>query len=306
MSEHLFGFHRRTLLLSALGWVAANIGVFQLFKPWDDAEPSGDQIPQATLREFAPASVVLPGDGKVRRRIVAHYRLLKPKAPKPGRTYPVVLFLHGAGQVGLDNRSQLKHLPAQMAAEPWRSRYPCFLIAPQCPPGRSWLNEVDVLLAILERVLNEHPADPRRVYLTGLSMGGFGSWNLATLYPERFAAVVPICGGGNPALAARLLDVPIWAVHGDADTVVPVEQSRTMIDAIQNAGGSPRYTELRGVTHNSWTPAYRQPDGVIAWMFRQVNRRAGLSGRSPNTSPKSLDSAVQEKIASPESIETCD
>lgn len=284
MPDHLLGSHRRTLLLAALGWIAANVGLYYLFESWDHSTRSRGDVSDATLREFAPASVVLPGEGNAPPR-TAHYRLLRPEAPIPGRTYPVVLFLHGAGQVGNDNRSQLKYLPAQMSAEPWRSQYPCYLIAPQCPPGRSWLNQIDVLLAILEHVLKKHPADPKRIYLTGLSMGGFGSWNLATRHPELFAAVVPICGGGDPTLAGRLVDVPIWAVHGDADSVVPVELSRTMIDAIRKARGSPRYTELPGVTHNSWTPAYSQPNGVIAWMFRQVNRDANQLSSPGDTNP---------------------
>jgi predicted peptidase len=101
-------------------------------------------------------------------------------------------------------------------------------------------------------------------------MGGYGSWDLAARRPELFAAVVPICGGGDEHAAERLLKTPIWAVHGDADTAVPVERSRRMIEAIKAAGGQPKYSELPGVGHNSWTPAYSDPEGVLPWMFEQV------------------------------------
>lgn len=266
----------RKILLVFGGWGALNAGIYLLFDLLERTGRSKLQVSDATVREFGEKSLVLQSNGGALPRTL-RYRLLKPKDPIPGRKYPVVLFLHGAGQVGHDNRAQLKYLPEQMAEEPWRSKYPCFLVAPQCPPRRSWSDQVDALLAILEQVLKEHPADSQRIYLTGLSMGGFGSWSLAALHPELFGAVVPICGGGDPANGEKLANIPIWAVHGDADQVVPVEYSRRMVDAIRKAGGSPRYTELHGVGHNSWTRAYRQPDGVIAWTFRQINRHAARS-----------------------------
>jgi predicted peptidase len=101
-------------------------------------------------------------------------------------------------------------------------------------------------------------------------MGGYGSWELATRMPDRFAAVVPICGGGDEHWADHLVNVPIWAWHGDADPAVPVERSRKMIEAIKQSGGHPKYTELKGVGHNSWTPAYSDPEGPIPWMFEHV------------------------------------
>jgi predicted peptidase len=100
-------------------------------------------------------------------------------------------------------------------------------------------------------------------------MGGFGSWDWATREPDRFAAVVPICGGGDESKADKLTKTPIWAVHGDTDEVVKVEQSRRMIEAIKKAGGDPKYSELKGVGHNSWTPAYSDPKGIVPWMFEQ-------------------------------------
>ena len=216
-----------------------------------------------------------------------HYRLLKPLAIEAGKKYPVVLFLHGAGERGDDNKTQLMHFPVVMAEPKNRAAYPCFLIAPQCHRGRKWSNvnwsakssepmpastsdQMNVALGILDRVLAEYPTDADRVYLTGLSMGGYGSWDLAERMPERFAALAPICGGGNVERADRLVNIPTWAWHGDKDPAVPVARSREMIAAIEKAGGHPKYTELPGVAHNSWIQAYHDPNGLLPWMFAQV------------------------------------
>lgn len=214
-----------------------------------------------------------------------HYRLLKPETIEPGQKYPVLLFLHGAGERGTDNRLQLLYLPEQMAKDEYRQKFPCFLIAPQCRADKRW-SEVDwtlkksslpeqpgdqlkAAMGMLDDVLKNYPADPQRVYLTGLSMGAYGCWDAATRWPERFAALAPVCGGGDETLAARLAKLPVWAAHGDADTVVPVVRSRNMIAAIKQAGGHPIYTELKGVGHNCWTPAYSDPNGLVPWLFEQ-------------------------------------
>ncbi len=215
----------------------------------------------------------------------AEYRLLKPAAMRPGEQYPLVVFLHGIGERGEDNRAQLRFLPTWMAAPDYRTRYRCFLIAPQCRPDALWVEtprafdrqaprqppgpQMKMVIDILDVVVEQFPVDRRRLYLTGLSMGGYGSWDLGTRLAERWAAVAPICGGGDELYADRLVNVPVWAWHGDADDVVPVTRSRRMIEAIRQAGGAPRYTELPGVGHDSWTPAYQSPEGVLPWMFAQ-------------------------------------
>ena len=131
---------------------------------------------------------------------------------------------------------------------------------------------MQVVIDILNEVIGEFPVDSRRLYLTGLSMGGYGSWDLGTRLAERWAAVAPICGGGDELYADRLVGVPVWAWHGAADDVVPVAKSRRIIDAIRQAGGDPKYTELPGVGHDSWTQAYTDPDGLLPWMFAQRKR----------------------------------
>ena len=216
---------------------------------------------------------------------VFHYRLLAPASIEPGQKYPLVLFLHGADMRGTDNRAQLRFLPEWMAEGKARQEYPCYLIAPQCRPERPWVEtrraydrraprqtpgpQMQVVINILDEVCGASPVDLQRLYLTGLSMGGFGSWDLGTRLADRWAALAPICGGGDELYADRLVGVPVWAWHGDADDVVPVVRSQRMIEAIRAAGGDPKYTELPGVGHDSWTQAYTDPLGLLPWMFAQ-------------------------------------
>ncbi|MFM7205954.1 MAG: prolyl oligopeptidase family serine peptidase [Planctomycetaceae bacterium] len=221
-------------------------------------------------------------------RVEFPFRVLRPAPLEPGARHPVVLFLHGAGERGTDNAAQLKFLPRWMAEPENRRRHPCFLVAPQCRPDHAWsmldwetkraaplppapTADLAAAVAALDEVLATEPVDPDRIYLTGLSMGGYGSWDLAARHPERFAAVLPICGGGDEATAARLAALSIWCFHGADDPVVPVEGSRRMMAALSAAGGRPVFSELPGVGHDSWTPAYRNP-AVLDWLFAQRRR----------------------------------
>lgn len=216
------------------------------------------------------------------------FQLLHP-AGRPSGPEPLVVFLHGAGERGKDNSRQLTWLPLAMASDSFRERFPCWLLAVQCPEDEKWADvpwsevmpsplpkeptrAVRAVLAAMERVQREHAVDPDRVYLTGLSMGGYGAWDLAARFPGRFAAVLPICGGGDETTAPRLAEVPIWAFHGAEDPGVPVGRTRSMIAAIRAAGGSPKFTEFPGVGHDSWTPAYRDPE-VLDWLFAQRRAR---------------------------------
>lgn len=217
------------------------------------------------------------------------YRVMRPATLEEGKKYPLVLFLHGAGERGTDNEKQLQYLPRHLAKEANRTKYPCFVVAPQCRSGRQWVNvpwgaeqstsmakepshQLQVAIACLKRTLATEPVDPDRVYLTGLSMGGFGTWELAARHPEWFAAVAPICGGGDEATAPKLAKLPIRAFHGDADRVVLPVRSQRMAEAVRKAGGKPELTMYPGVGHNSWNQAYEKSD-LLDWMFRQ--RRAG-------------------------------
>lgn len=239
-------------------------------------------VSEAAITNYEERRVEV-ADGAEKR--LFRYRLLTPARIVAGTKYPVVLFLHGAGERGSDNLRQLKYLPAWMAEPAAREAYPCFVLAPQCRENERWVDvawgdpqsspqppqpgvDLAAALAALEAVLTQEPCDADRIYLTGLSMGGYGTWDLAARMPERFAAAVPICGGGDERTAARLTKLPLWVFHGDADKAVPVERSRTMVAAVKSAGGTPRYTELPGVGHDSWTPAYRDPK-LLDWLFGQ-------------------------------------
>jgi predicted peptidase len=223
------------------------------------------------------------------------YRLLKPKDYDATQKYPLVVFLHGAGERGNDNFKQLVHGMNDFASDEIMAKYPAFVIAPQCPDDRKWV-EVDWTLEshtlpespsvsleatshLIDALQKEFPIDASRIYLTGLSMGGYGAWDMLARQPELCAAAVPICGGGDPAVAARFKDVPLWAFHGDQDTAVKPKRSREMIAALKAAGGTPKYTEYPGVGHDSWTATYANP-AVHAWLFAQ-RKKMDRAGETP-------------------------
>jgi predicted peptidase len=189
---------------------------------------------------------------------------------------PVILFLHGAGEAGTDGQkpTQVGIGPAVRTRE---ATFPFLVVFPQAServPASfgSWLPgqpDAERALAILDEVQRDYRADPRRVYLTGISVGGNGVWHLAAAHPERWAAIVPVCGLGPVTKAAAVKDIPCWCFHGAEDGNVSVEQSRKMVAALRQAGGSPRYTEYPDVGHNSWERAY-DSDELYDWLLKQA------------------------------------
>lgn len=285
----------RGILLLVGVWLGVNVVVLLYVDDRGAPASRAPCLPAAELRKFEARHLTVP-KSQASQQVLSDYRLLKPARIERGKKYPVVVFLHGSGERGDDNCRQLSLLPAQMASREWRNGYPCFLIAPQCPEGRSWhefrptgadadrgtllRDPLDDVVSILEDVLHGFPADPERVYLTGFSMGGYGAWHLAARRPELFAAVVPVAGGGEPSQAVRMIGLPIWAVHGDADASVPVEESRMMIEAITKAGGHPRYSELPAAGHGIADEVYRDPKGVVPWMFTQRRKQASSTSNA--------------------------
>ncbi len=177
--------------------------------------------------------------------------------------WPLMLFLHGSGESGTNLANLKKHGPPHIVeSDPV---FPFILVSPQSAKG-GWNNAE--LSALLDDVIANYRVDTHRLYLTGLSMGGFGAWSLAAAHPERFAAIVPICGGGNPANARKLATLPIWAFHGAKDPTVPVQRSRDMVAAVKAAGGNIRYTEYPEAKHNCWTKAYKNPE-LYQWLLEQ-------------------------------------
>lgn len=212
-----------------------------------------------------------------------HYRLLKPATIEKGKAYPLVVFLHGAGERGDDNDKQLVHGVAEFAKSENRSKYPCFLIAPQCPTGKSWApfsrkakpattddksSPLSLTIDLVAALQKEFPIEPKRIYITGLSMGGYGTWAALARRPDLFAAGVPICGGGDEKWAERIAKIPVWVFHGALDRVVPPERSRVMVEALKKAGAEPKYTEYPKENHASWVPAYKDAE-MFAWLFAQ-------------------------------------
>jgi predicted peptidase len=213
------------------------------------------------------------------------YRLLKPDNYDAKEKYPLVLFLHGAGERGKDNERQLIHGVTEFAKEENRKKHPCFLLAPQCPTGSGWSDFMSkkktpskeqsepgkLAVELVEAIQKEFSIDPKRLYITGLSMGGYGTWDIITRHPDMFAAAVPICGGGDSAQMEKIAKMPIWVFHGGKDPVVRPERSRELVEAIKKAGGEAKYTEYPDVGHNSWVKAYQDAD-MMAWLFAQKRK----------------------------------
>jgi predicted peptidase len=198
------------------------------------------------------------------------YVLYVPKDYTRSKAWPVILFLHGAGERGDDGLKQ-SEVGIGAAIRMGSDRFPALVVMPQCKPDKRWADEmVDYALNALDQTLKHYSVDKNRLYLTGLSLGGFGSWTIATAHPDMFAAVVPICGGGDPEQAAqKLKDEPIWVFHGGADPVVSVDQAHRMVDALKAAGSSIKYTEYPDVGHNSWDKAYAETE-LTDWLFAQT------------------------------------
>lgn len=203
------------------------------------------------------------------KKIAFHYWLHMPMATQLGAPCPLILFLHGAGERG-DNLEQVKvhGIPKVVEQQP---DFPFITIAPQCTLDSSWPFELDALQALLDDVLANLPVDPARCYLTGLSMGGYGTWALAAYCPERWAAIAPICGGGSwlngfPQRVARLVNLPVWAFHGAKDPVVPQAESQQLVDALIANGGDAKLTIYPEAGHDSWSETYANPE-LYRWFL---------------------------------------
>lgn len=207
------------------------------------------------------------------------YRVLLPKHYDPARTYPVVLYLHGAAGRGIDNLKPLDWGPMLFLEPAARDRHDFFLVVPQCPRGTGWTagsvtwTENDPLLLALELVRQELPKefriDPKRRYLTGVSMGGHAVWTTLVQRPGLFAAAVPVCSGGDPGSVTRAAaKCPVWAFHSDDDPLMPVQAVRDLVKTWRQLGGVAKYTEYTGLRHSSWKKAYIDPE-MFDWLFVQ-------------------------------------
>lgn len=230
-----------------------------------------DPFPQFESRSHKEGDKILP------------YRLLVPKGYKPGTAWPLIVWLHGSGEIGTDNTSPLRALDKTLLTD--ADNCPAFVLVPQCPPRSSWLaigyNKVPditepsrIVAATVADLCKEFGLDGRRIYLGGFSMGGCGTWELLTRYPDLFAAAFPIAGppgygkpGERPGLAVVVKHIPLWVFHGDKDGVAPVAGSRAIVAALKEAGGDVKYTEYPGGGHECFG-TLRDPK-LVEWLLTQ-------------------------------------
>ncbi len=217
-------------------------------------------------------------------KIPLKYRLIKPIDYKFGKKYPLVIFLHGAGERGSDNLISLKHAASEFADPERRKLYPAYVVIPQCPTDHKW-SEVDwsqetssqpetasdslqSVKELLDEMIDQAGVDKDRVYLTGLSMGGYGTWDAIGRYPNFFAAAAPICGGGDPKMVNQFKKLPIWCFHGAKDDAVKPIRSQAMVEALKAVGSNVKYTEYPEAGHDSWSETYANPE-FYQWLFAQ-------------------------------------
>ena len=180
--------------------------------------------------------------------------------------WPLLLFLHGAGERGNDLERVKKHGPPKLVEQ--GKPLPFVVVSPQCPADGWWSSKPLELMALVDEIAAKYKIDQDRIYLTGLSMGGFGTWMLAAHAPDRFAAIVPICGGGEPLSARRLTQMPTWVFHGAKDPVVPLKRSEEMVESLKKLNGNVKFTIYPEAGHDSWTEAYDNPE-LYEWLLQQ-------------------------------------
>jgi predicted peptidase len=234
----------------------------------------------AELSEYE-AIIYTDKDGKT-----LPYRLLKPAKYDPKTKYPLVLFLHGSGERGNDNIAQIRNGTQVLARAEMRSKFPCFEIVPQCPAGRgTWAGgratsqaaemtePLRLAMEIVAKTRKDFSIDDSRLYITGLSMGGFGTWDVITRNPTMFAAAAPVCGGGFPDTIKGVVEakLPIWVWHGAVDGTVPPRRSQEMVKALKDAGLEVKFTETAGQGHNEWDITYAS-DEFWTWLFAQKKK----------------------------------
>ncbi|MHB8897253.1 MAG: carboxylesterase family protein [Thermoguttaceae bacterium] len=212
------------------------------------------------------ANRLKPGEFKaeVTTTVECNYLLYTPKDYDSKDAWPLMVFLHGAGERGDDLELLKIHGPTKLITG--GKDFPCIVLAPQCPKYLWWQSEV--LIKLIDKVAGQYKVDRKRIYLTGLSMGGFATWDLAAKHPQVFAAIAPICGGGDPANAKAYVGIPTWVFHGGKDSTVPLSSSEKMVEAIKAAGGDPKFTVYPDAGHDSWTATYDNPE-FYTWLFQQ-------------------------------------
>lgn len=190
---------------------------------------------------------------------------------KDNQKFPLLLFLHGSGERGNDINLVAKHGPPKLISE--GEKFPFIVASPQCPDGLWWAmdSQLEILNDMVDKICDNYNVDKNRIYITGLSMGGYGTWSMLAKYPDKFAAAVPICGGGDSSLVELYCKVPIWVFHGAKDNVVPVAQSESMVNALKKCGSAVKFTVYPEAGHNSWEETYNNPE-LYKWILEQSKK----------------------------------
>jgi predicted peptidase len=234
------------------------VGCAQMEKSKMKSQPAAGQHPCAFEK-------------KIRKTVGCNYLLFLPEGyGTEKQPWPLLMFLHGVGERGNDLRLVKKHGPPKLVEK--QTDFGFIVLSPQCPEDGWWPEETEVLINLLDDVVSRYDVDAERIYLTGLSMGGYGAWALAATYPERFAAVAPICGGGSLYMALKLKETPVWVFHGAKDNIIPLEESEKMVDAINKFGGNAKLTVYPDAGHDSWTATYDNQE-LYDWFLK--HRKSG-------------------------------
>lgn len=207
------------------------------------------------------------------------YRIYVPPVADAKRELPLIVYLHGSGGAGTDNRRQISGGNTAgtrfWIAPTTQSQHPAYVLAPQIPEGSAWhstsdepMPRVTALIELLDGLRSEFAIDARRIYVVGQSLGGYGAWDLIARYPDLFAAAIPLCGGGDRRRILAARNVAVWAFHGARDQTIPVTRSRELVAALRGVNSSVKYTEYVDVGHAVWTRAFAEPD-LAAWLFAQ-------------------------------------
>lgn len=207
----------------------------------------------------------------ITKKLSAHFLVYVPATYNASEKWPVLFFLHGAGERGDSLDAVKTHGPPEVIEN--GSSLPFIVVAPQCPENQWWPTEyqLDTLDALFKEIDDTYSIDASRIYLTGLSMGGYGTWAWATRHPHRFAAIAPVCGAGDPHMVKTIAHLPVWVFHGAQDDVVAIEKSQEMVDALKAIGNPVRFTVYPEAGHDSWTETYNNPE-LYTWFLSHVNQ----------------------------------
>lgn len=217
---------------------------------------------QTVVKENLGKQVIMNLDGVYKKKVAINYLLYLPKDYEQKEKLPLLLFLHGAGERGNDLNLVKRHGPPKLIEQ--GKDFPFVIVSPQCPENTRW--QPEVLIALLDEIIDEYKIDKNRIYVTGLSMGGNGTWRLASEIPERLAAIIPICGWGDPFAVCMMGKLPTWTFHGAKDNVVPITSTDILVDRLKACNGNVEYTIYPEADHDSWTETYNNQK-IYEWLL---------------------------------------